>query len=132
VPDFFALKASSLRVAVELVEPIIEVRFRKFLVDKFAVPWYIAQSRDKRECLALFPNEDADKESLDPVVDGYEMVLYVVRSPREERIKSLIASGTRFRFIQWSDRFARLADEVLLNKLGPPPSPDDLRINGDH
>ena len=119
--EFFALKTGSVRVSVDLVEPVIEVRFRKHLIDPHRTTWYIAESKDRRECLALFPNEVDDRESLDPTVDGYEVILYVARSPREAAIKRLIATGTRFRFMQNSDRLREFADGVLAAKLGPPP-----------
>lgn len=121
VADFYALKTASLRVAVDLVEPAIEVRFRKHLIEPLGLPWYIAQSKDRRECLALFPNENADRASLDPNVDGYEVVLYVVRTPRQEQMKRLIVTQTRFRFVQWSERLKEFADTILESKLGPPP-----------
>jgi hypothetical protein len=112
VPDLFALKTGTLRGVVELVEPLIEIRFRKVRVPELQVPWFISLSKDSREYMVVFPN-DLKGESIDPSADGYEVLLYLIRSPREEKITRLISTETRFRFVRPSDRLMTFADAIL-------------------
>jgi hypothetical protein len=120
VSDLFALKTGTLRGVVETVEPLIEVRFRKVRVPDLEVPWFVALSKDGREHLALFPN-DVGGNSIDAAADGYEILLYLIRSPREEKITRLLSTETRFRFVRPTDRVMAFADAIL-QKLPTTPS----------
>lgn len=105
---------------LELIEPLLEVRFRKVLITELNMPWYVALSKDKRECLALLPNETRNGQSIDPTMSDYEMFLYVVRSPREDQIVRLVARETRLRFVRPPDRIMEFCDQMLSN-------PDDAK-----
>jgi hypothetical protein len=112
VPDVFALKMGSLRGTVELLEPLLEVRFKKTRIPKLEVPWFIALSRDRREHMIVFPN-DKNGRSIDAAADGFETLFYLVRSPREEKLVRLISTETRFRYVRPTDRVMAFAEEVL-------------------
>jgi hypothetical protein len=122
MPDVFAMKTGSLRGVVEVLEPLLEVRFRKFRVDRFEAPWYVALSKDEREHMVLFPNADANGRSLDSAADGYDLLFYLVRSPREEKITRLLSTETRLRFVRPSDRIQELADGVIATLPKRPPT----------
>jgi hypothetical protein len=122
VPDLFALKSGTLRGVVDLIEPLIEVRFRKFRVESLEAPWFVALSKDEREQIAVFPNSNGAGRSIDSAADGYELLVYLVRSPREEKITRLLSTETRLRFVRPSDRVMEFADDVLAALPKRPPS----------
>jgi hypothetical protein len=122
VPDLFALKTGTLRGVVELVEPLVEVRFRKFRIERLQLPWFVALSKDEREHLVVFPNDNGSGRSIDSAADGYELMLYLIRSPREEKITRLLSTETRLRFVRPSDRVMEFADAILAELPKRPPS----------
>lgn len=120
--ELFAMKTGTLRGVIEVVEPLLEVRFRKFRIEHLQVPWFVALSRDEREHMVLFPNDVVGGGSVDAAADGYELLFYLVRSPREEKITRLLSTETRFRFVRPSDRIMEFADGVLADLPQRPPS----------
>lgn len=111
--EVFALKTGTFRSVLDLIEPLLEVRFRKVLITELDIPWYVAISKDEREYLALFPNENKMGDPIDIAMQGYELFLYLVRSPREDQMTRLIARETRFRYVRPPDRVVEFANRRL-------------------
>lgn len=111
--ECFGLKTGSMRPVIDLLEPLLEVRFKKVVIPSLGLPWYIALSKDKREHLVLFPNETKDGRPIDPAQEIYELVLYLVRSYREEKITRTLSTESQFRFLRPTQRFEEFAKPIL-------------------